>query len=244
MMNDLSLNDRSLAILAYHKIGAPPPGGWESWYYIPAETFASHLSYLRDNGWEVIDVAAFLQGLTESKKLPDRAVLLTFDDGCCSIRDDALRCLHRFGYPAVLFVPTDYIGGRNDFDLGAEPEEAICDWGDLRALERQGVSIQSHTASHRAFSTLNPSEQAEELRRSKEILEAGLNNSVEIISYPFGDAGTNPAALDEALRRTGYRAACLYKGGPIRLPVSDPYRLTRVAMGPDTDLHAELIGRT
>ena len=36
------MSARTLAMLAYHKIGAPAPGGWETWNYIPEETFAAH----------------------------------------------------------------------------------------------------------------------------------------------------------------------------------------------------------
>ncbi len=234
------VNARTLVVLGYHKIGEPPPDGWETWFFIPEATFAEHLSYLQENNWQVIDLETFLRGLTAPESLPERAALLTFDDGYRSMRTVALPWLLQFGYPAVFFVPTDFIGERNIFDAGWEPEEAICDWDDLRELERQGVSIQSHTASHRAFSELDLAEQEDELRRSKAVLEAGLGKPVEVLSYPYGDGGANPQVLRRVMQRTGYRAACLYKGGPNRLPVSDPYRLTRLAMGPDTDLKAVL----
>src|SRR5918997_3908783 len=131
---------RSLAILGYHKIGEPPPDGWQTWFY----------------------------------------------------------------------VPTDYIGGINDFDAGEEPEEAICDWDDLRELERSGVSIQSHGASHRSFSKLSLPEQEEELAKSKITLEAGLEKPVEVFAYPYGDSGTELGSTVRALERAEYRAACLY----------------------------------
>ena len=62
-------------------------------------------------------------------------------------------------------------------------------------------------------------------------------------SYPYGDDGVSSQVLQKvggALERTGYRAACLYGGDPIRMPVHEPYRLARLAMGPDTGLRAEL----
>ena len=247
-----SNDGRTLAILGFHKIGEPPPGGWETWFFIAEATFAGQLSYLRDNDWQVIDVETFIRGLTAPETLPERAALLTFDDGYRSMRTVALPWLLRFGYPAVLFVPTDYIGGRNTFDA-AEPEEALCHWDDLRELERQGISVQSHGASHRPFSGLGLAEQEEELRRSKATLEAGLGKRVEAFSYPYGDDGVSsyPYRHDgassqvlrkvrEALKRAGYAAACLYGGDPIRLPADEPYRLARIAIGPDTDLRAEL----
>jgi peptidoglycan/xylan/chitin deacetylase (PgdA/CDA1 family) len=230
---------RSLAILAYHKIGEAPPGGWQTWFYVPEESFVGHLTYLREHGWQVIDLLTLLRGIAAPESLPERAVLLTFDDGYRSMRTVALPWLLRFGYPAVLFVPTDYIGGFNGFDVGYEPEEAICDWDDLQELEHSGVSIQSHGASHRSFSKLGLPEQVEELVRSKITLEAGLEKPVEVLAYPYGDGGTEPQT-GKALEHAGYRAACLYKGGPNPLPIVEPYRLTRLAMGPDTDLQVEL----
>jgi peptidoglycan/xylan/chitin deacetylase (PgdA/CDA1 family) len=234
------LNGRSLAILGYHKIGEPPPGGWQTWFYVPEEIFVAHLNYLREHGWQVIDLLALFRGITAPESLPERAALLTFDDGYRSMRTVALPWLLRFGYPAVLFVPTDYIGGSNGFDAGCEPEEAICNWDDLRELERLGVSIQSHGASHRSFSKLSLPEQEEDLTRSRITLEAGLEKPVEVFAYPYGDGGTEPRSTGRALERAGYRAACLYKGGPNPLPIVEPYRLTRLALGPDTDLQIAL----
>jgi peptidoglycan/xylan/chitin deacetylase (PgdA/CDA1 family) len=234
------LGGRNLAVLGYHKIGQPPPGGWQTWFYVPEEIFVGHLSYLREHGWQVIDLLALFKGIRTPESLPERAALLTFDDGYRSMRTVALPWLLRFGYPAVLFIPTDYIGGFNGFDAGSEPEEAICDWADLRELERSGVSIQSHGASHRSFSKLRMAEQAEELARSKSTLEAGLEKPVEVFAYPYGDGGTEPRATVRVLEHAGYRAACLYKGGPNPLPIARPYRLTRVAVGPDTDLQVTL----
>jgi peptidoglycan/xylan/chitin deacetylase (PgdA/CDA1 family) len=234
------VGDRNLAILGYHKIGEPPPGGWQTWFYVPEEIFVGHLSYLREHGWQVIDLPALFRGIMAPESLPERAVLLTFDDGYRSMRTAALPWLLRYGYPAVLFVPTDYIGGFNGFDAGYEPEEPICDWDDLRELERLGVSIQSHGASHRSFSKLSLPEQEEELARSKITLEAGLEKPVEVFAYPYGDDGTELRSTGRAVERTGYRAACLYKGGPNPLPVVEPYRLTRLALGSDTDLRVAL----
>jgi peptidoglycan/xylan/chitin deacetylase (PgdA/CDA1 family) len=234
-------NTRRLAILAYHKIG-PAPGGWQTWNYIPEETFAGHLRCLREGGWEVIDLAALLGGLSASETLPDRAALVTFDDGYRSNLTAAVPLLRQFGYPAVLFVPTDFIGRRNTFDEGAEPEEWICDWDELRALERAGVAVQSHGASHRPLSDLDAAARAQEMRRSRAILEEGLGRPVEVFCYPYGDEGADREEAAAALRRAGYRAACLYGGGPNSVPVVNPYRLARLALGPDTDLDAALRG--
>ena len=226
---------RTLAILSYHKIGAGP-GGWDTWYYVSEAIFEKQLAWLRDNGWQAIDCAAFLRGLCEPESLPERGLLLTFDDGYRTMRTAAMPILQRFATPAIVFVPTAFIGGMNAFDAGNEPDEPIAGWDDLRALEQGGVSVQSHTVSHPSFSKLTSAQMEEELRASKLALETGLRKRVDVFAFPYGDGGTNPEQTTELLRKTGYAAACLYGGGPVTLPASDHYRLTRLAMGPDTDL--------
>lgn len=232
--------DRIVAILSYHKIGKPSVPDWDTWFHIPETIFANQLSCLRENGWHVIGLEDFLRSLTVPDSLPQRSALLTFDDGYQSMRRVALPWLVEFDYPAVIFVPTDFIGEHNWFDTDNEPEDIICDWDDLRELERCGVSVQSHGVSHRAFSELGLAEQKEELTRSKAVLEEGLSKPVNVFAYPYGDMGVDSDVQRDLLMQAGYISACLYGGGPMRLPIADPYRLSRVAMGPDTDLQAEL----
>jgi peptidoglycan/xylan/chitin deacetylase (PgdA/CDA1 family) len=229
---------RTVAILGFHKIGPPPIGGWESWFYVSEHRFAEFLTTLHDEGWVVIDLDRFLHALEKPERLPARSALLTFDDGYRSMRDVTLPLLQHFDVPAVLFVPTDYVGRHNTFDAGVEPDEPICDWDDLRELARGGVSIQSHAASHRRFSELSVQEREQEIVRSKATLEKHLGTQCDAIAFPYGDPG--PSDDPGVLATTGYRAAFLYGGSPVRLPVLDRYQVQRLAMGPSTDLYAEL----
>ena len=232
-----------LAILSFHKIGELPRNGRKTWFYISEKTFRRQLQFLKNHSWEVIDLATFLRGLAEPAVLPPKAALLTFDDGYRSVRRTVLPWLRRFGYPAVLFMPTKYIARTNSFDLGNEPRESMCDWNDLLELERCGISVQSHGLSHRPFPDLDATEQRKELLRSKHVLEKGLKKPVEVFAYPYGADGRRAGdrrRLRRVLEQIGYRAAFLYGGGPKRLPVSNPFRLPRLAMGPDTSLRREL----
>jgi peptidoglycan/xylan/chitin deacetylase (PgdA/CDA1 family) len=229
-----------VAVLAYHKIGDPPPGEYPTWNYVPEATFLDHLHFLRGTDWEVMGFDAFLQGFDEPERLPQRTAVLTFDDGYRSMRTLVLPLLRRFDYPAVLFVPTDFVGRSNEFDAGIEPLEPICDWADLRELGRRGISVQSHGVSHRRLSGLSWVEVREEMVRSKRELEAGLDRPVEAIAYPYGDPGDHAEELDCLLEANGYRAGFLYGGGTLEVEGADRFRLTRLAMGPDSDLGALL----
>src|SRR5262245_38779992 len=88
---------RTLTILGFHKVGVPPPGSWETWYNIPEAIFVGYLNYLKENGWQVLDVADLLRGLAAPEGLPERTAVLTFDDGYRTIVECALPRMREFG---------------------------------------------------------------------------------------------------------------------------------------------------
>ena len=229
-----------LAVLSYHKVGPPAPGAWETWFHVPETVFANQLATVRERGWTVIDASALLGALAGSRSLPGRAALVTFDDGYRSVLQFALPVLQRHACPAVLFVPTAFVGRTNEFDRDSEPEEQICDWSELAVLARAGVSIQSHGVSHTRFSVLTPAARRHELASSKAELERRLGSPVDLFAYPYGDHADGDPDVRAALLAGGYHAAFGYGGEPFRLPATDTYRLERVAVGPDTDLGALL----
>jgi peptidoglycan/xylan/chitin deacetylase (PgdA/CDA1 family) len=230
---------KTLAVLAYHKVG-DPPGGWHTWFYVSAEDFTAHLRYLTSNDWEILDVHGFLAALECPERAPDRGVLLTFDDGYRSNLLVAAPILQRFGAPAVVFVPTAFIAGTNAFDEGIEPQESICDWADLRVLDRGGVSVQSHGVSHRRLSELTDRQRRRELQRSKAALETALRKEVVLFSFPYGDNTSDADAVDDALAEAGYAAAFLYGADPNPPLLPNRYRIGRIAMGDGVDLPAAL----
>ncbi|MFD0980281.1 polysaccharide deacetylase family protein [Tropicimonas aquimaris] len=233
------MGQRKLAVLAFHKIGAPSDPNWPTWNYIPTNVFRRMLGVVDTSPWEPVDAARFRQGLDDPDNMPERALLITFDDGYLSTLTEATPCLQAFGFPAVVFVPTRYVGGTNSFDNGVEPEERMCGWADLVELARRGVEVQGHTVSHPHLSSLASDQQERELTESRDLLSERLGAVVDLLAYPYGDDDSARLSSDR-LARMGYRAAFLYGGGIAPVPLKDPFRIPRFALGPDSDL-AEML---
>jgi len=226
-----------VAVLAYHKVGRPSGSASVTWYYISEEIFERQLHWIAESGWEVIDAARFLQGLDDPGSLPDRSVLLTFDDGYQSILRCALPHLNAFGFPAVIFVPTGFVGDASRFDEKTrEPMEPICSWDELRQLQRGGVSVESHGVSHCHLSEVDRARLVFELESSRRAIIKELGANSEIFAFPYSDPGSDYRVTTSALVDAGYRCAFLYRGGAQSFPVSDVYRIARIPVGREIEL--------
>jgi peptidoglycan/xylan/chitin deacetylase (PgdA/CDA1 family) len=231
-------------VLAYHRIGDPPSREWNGWFYVSEDAFAEQLRVLDEQGWTFIDLARLIRGMAEPTTVPPRSALITFDDADVTLLTRGLPHLTRHRIPAVVFVPTAFIGATNAFDEGDQPPVRICHWDELRELVHHGVSIQAHSASHRRFTDLAPSDIRRELQCCKEVLEDRLGHRVEAFAYPFGDMGPDPSCTEKMLIELGYRVAFLYGGRcPWPLCGSQRYQLARLAVGRDTDLDRQLASK-
>ena len=89
------------------------------------------------------------------------------------------------------------------------------------------IEIGAHSVTHAALSTLTPSAQRMEIGHSKAQLEALVGRPVLSFAYPFGDQGSDTAAL---VREAGFRSSCTTEAAAVRAR-TDPFQLPRIAVG-------------
>ncbi|QGP78194.1 trifunctional glycosyltransferase/class I SAM-dependent methyltransferase/polysaccharide deacetylase [Sphingobium sp. CAP-1] len=196
---DVGGSDRwhDFPILMYHRIVDDGPAGLAQWRTSP-DAFEAQLAWLRDHGWRGLSLERMAQALQLNHALPEKTVLLTFDDATRDFLDHALPLLHRYGFPATLFVPTGKVGQTADWDGGYGDPAALLDWDEIRALKHCDVSIGSHGAMHLPLTILSTEQLVRELAGSKAVLEEELGVPVRAIAYPFGDY--DPAIREVALQ--------------------------------------------
>ena len=223
---------RTLRVLMYHKLSAVPGNTCA----IAPSVFEQQMAALARWRYVVVPLAAAIAHVRDGAPLPERAVLLTFDDGYRDNHRHALPVLRRYGYPAVLFVTTGFVGGDralpHDEHLAARGiENPVLSWDEVRELDASGVRVESHGVTHRPFATLTDAEVVEELERSKARLEQELDREVEAFAFPRGSALDLRPAHDGALRAAGYRVAFTTLTGA-NGPDAPPFRLRRYNVEP------------
>jgi peptidoglycan/xylan/chitin deacetylase (PgdA/CDA1 family) len=83
-------------------------------------------------------------------------------------------------------------------------DDILMTWDEVRALKKAGMDVESHSRSHRVFTTLPPDELREELVGSKRVLEEKLDAPVRAIAYPVSLSLGKHDGILEAVRDAGY----------------------------------------
>lgn len=171
---------RRLAVLLYHHVGTPPPQGTDPSLTISPESFERHLGWLRSRGYTSITTAQWLAWRSGGIPLPDKAVMLTFDDGYADFASHALPALERNGFTAVQFVITGLLGGAATWE-----GLPVISGEEIRDCRNRGIEIGGHSRRHPNLTAVSTAELDEEVCGAKRDLQA-LGISPVSFAYPFG----------------------------------------------------------
>jgi len=232
----------SAVVLAFHAIADLGDDPVLAEYGIPPRRFAEHLDALARRGWRFLDLDALLAALEGRAQLPEKALLLSFDDCYCDLLETAAPLLSERDIPAVAFAVTGLTGGTNEWDrpLGARELELL-DGEGLRSLPAFGVEVGSHGMRHRPLAKLGFSEAEEEVRGSAAVLESLGLPRPRAFSYPHGESTPEVA---RAVREAGYAAAFTVTPGQVEIG-ADRWALPRIeVLAGDTPLRLRLKLRT
>ncbi|MBI4355955.1 MAG: polysaccharide deacetylase family protein [Candidatus Omnitrophica bacterium] len=184
-----------IVALTFHDIVADdrPPTASEAFYRLTAEEFERLLTQLRKLGYQAVSSRTFRAWQGGQTALPERSVVLTFDDGYASHFEVVVPLLLRYRLTGTFFVPVARIG-----------QPGYMTWDQLRRLVFLGMEIGSHGVTHRPLTQLSRAELAEELGESKRRLEEELGIPVRALAAPGGCWNRRMAG---AVHAAGYEAA-------------------------------------
>jgi peptidoglycan/xylan/chitin deacetylase (PgdA/CDA1 family) len=171
-------------VIVYHGLGDCPPAQDPYHLFTPVAKFARQMEYLARHR-RVVPLADIVAGRA-GKGRP--AVAITFDDGYCSVLDDAVPVLRRHGFPSTCFVPTRWIGEANGWDTFKPTDRPlpILSADGLRALAAAGVDVQSHGHMHMHLGESDERAVVADVMASSEMLNEILGHPPRFLAYPYG----------------------------------------------------------
>ena len=183
-------------VLMYHEIADAT--ATSSPLAVAPDVFTDQLAYLHDAGFNTLtagELAAFLADGVGA--LPERPVVLTFDDGYGDLYTDGLPVLKQHGFTGTLFQTTGWVGKEGE-------AKRMLNWRELAELHDTGIEIGAHTVRHPQLDQLPEKELRDELYISKSVLEDKLGFAVPGLAYPFGYSNRK---VREVARELGYTYA-------------------------------------
>lgn len=198
-------------VLNYHQINDRDKNALT----LSSRQFAAQMDYLSVAGYHTITVDELADALEKGRALPEKPVLLTFDDGYRDNYDVAYPILKAYGMKAIIFPVTDYVSRYPNY----------LTWEQMKNMQQNGIEFGSHTLNHVDLTTLGNAEALQkQLIHSKAALEWRLNRPITFLAYPCGSR--NPSVI-EALKAAGYRGAFTVDLGSDH-PGDNMYELRRI----------------
>lgn len=231
-------NRRRVMVLCYHGVterasrSPHDPDG----LHIRADRFAAQIDYLRRH-YRPVSLLEFLSARREGRRLPNRTVVLTFDDGYRNFLTVAAPILAERGLPASVFLITDRVAETSgDEPHWSEPDdERYLSWQEVKRLARdQGFEFGSHTRSHPHLPGLTVDESERELRESRDAIAACLGAGTIPFAYPYGGY---TGELAERVRACGYTCGLTTDAGPNEFD-ADLFLIRRTLVGDGDDVPA------
>ena len=227
-------------ILAYHNIcevrekeNYPP-------FYVRQSLFEEQMNFLYNKGYSVISLYEFLLFCEGKKQIPQKPVVLTFDDGYKNVYRHAYPILNHYRYPATIFLAAGHIGRTEPFPwlkLGHKLDEQQVtewlplSWREIYKMNSNLITFGSHSYYHTPFRALSIDQIEMEFRRSKEYIEGKTGNQVDLFSFPFSASNLRhkhrTKLLSHMLKQYGYKAACTTRIG-INKKNADPFAFNRL----------------
>lgn len=204
-----------MLILAYHTINSRRRDDLA----VSINNFERQLNYLSKKGYHTVSLAQIIKSLKEKRTLLGRPLVITFDDGYRDNYTNAYPILKRYGFSALIFLTTEYIGSDKLFQSpehikrygGKEEDYRFLNWEEIKEMRDNGIEFGSHTISHPHLTRLSYQEARKEIQGSKKQIEEKIGTKIIFFCYPYGDFNNE---IVDLVKKSGYLGACITYGPP------------------------------
>lgn len=192
------LSKKEVPVLCYHQIRdwQASDGKRAKDDIISPAKFKEHIKMLADSGYHSILPDQLYDYLVFNKKLPEKPIMLTFDDTDLDQFTVAAPTLKKYGYKGVYFVMTVSIGKKGRIGYMNKAQ--------IKQLSDEGNTIASHTYDHKNFAQFTDADWESQISKPTKTLAEITGKKVEYFAYPYG---IYKASTLHKLKEHGFKAA-------------------------------------
>ena len=197
-------------ILMYHMISGPQTVA-DTRQACPPKLFEKHLKLLLKAGYTPISIDQIEKYYSEKIPLPDKAVLITLDDGFEDNYLNAFPLFQHYNISAVIYLATGLIGQTNKWmPAPTYSRRKMLSWMQIKEMSGYGIHFGSHTVTHPKLTELDDDRVSYELAESKQIIEDRLGVECRHFAYPYG---LLTEKTRELVWQAGFKTACSTRSG-------------------------------
>lgn len=227
-----------IPVLMYHHINTHKG----NMVTITPEVFEGQMEYLYRAGYRTLKIDELIAYIKGGLTLPQKAVLVTFDDGWLDNYIYAFPTIKKYKINAAVFLITNRVENASENTTRIpvfiptheeskslikkrESHKVVLNWKLIKEMSNSGmIKFYSHTKSHAKCNDLSEKELMEELRESRDIIEKQLGSPCPYFCWPYGKY--NDFAVNVA-KKTGYKAIFTINHGVVETG-SDPFAINRI----------------
>lgn len=189
-------NQVRVPILMYHYIGnnPKPEDKARDSISLGPDRFEEQIKYLKDQGYATISLDTLYPALKNQITLPNKTIILTFDDGYMDFYYNAYPILSKYGMKATVFIPTALMN-----------QGYYLTWDQIKEMSASGlITFGAHGVNHNHLPTLPAQGLDFELNESKRVLQEKLGIPINFFAYPYGSINSR---VIEATKKAGFLGA-------------------------------------
>jgi peptidoglycan/xylan/chitin deacetylase (PgdA/CDA1 family) len=227
-----------MPILMYHHVnGAPTASELDARLTVTDADFTRQLAYLRCAGYYSITLSQLFDGIYNGAPLPEKPVILTFDDGYADAYTNAFPQLNWTGFGGSFAIVTGWAG-----------QPGYLNWEQMREMAAAGMEMVAHSVSHPDLGKESDEIVRFQLGRSRRDLDEKLGQAAQFFVYPAGEpfrsgSQERQAQVVTMAQEAGYRGALTATWNLAQDPAA-PFALNRVRVsgGVEIQQFAENMG--
>lgn len=173
----LGAKNDPLRVLLYHKVSS---NNYRDYLTVTREDLDNQFRFIVQQGYTPLLLSDLVKHVRSEDPLPEKPILITFDDGYRDNYTTMYPVLKKYGLKANIFLVPAFL------ELGNTPQESYLTLSDLNNMDPDLVEYGLHAYNHASYKHLSPGEIEQDINKCRQYFQERRIAYQDCIAYPYG----------------------------------------------------------